>query len=174
MLTSEIEILKLKNIEKDDLIRTLKEKIVVLQNWAQENFASICNNMNENAKLHLKNEANLEQKISDINDKIDNLKETKESPQNVVKLAVNGNHNCRGCNSTFGRKAKLNSHIQTCHPRKIDCAICDQCFDQNWKLEVHIREHVIEERFPCNMCDKRFVLSWRLKKHMKGHLEKKC
>ena len=66
-------------MKKNDLIRTLEEKILVLQNWAEENFASICNNMNENAKLHLKNEANLEQKISDINDKIDNLEETKES-----------------------------------------------------------------------------------------------
>ena len=75
---------------------------------------------------------------------------------------MNINHNCRECNSTFGRKAKLNSHIQTYHPRKINCAFCDQCFDQNWKLEVHMREHVTEERFPCNMCDKSFVLSWHM------------
>ena len=51
------------NYKKDDLIKNLDEKIIILLNLAQENLSSICKKITENEQLHFKNEKILEQKL---------------------------------------------------------------------------------------------------------------
>ena len=46
--------------------------------------------------------------------------------------------------------------------------MCDETFDQTFKLELHLRKHDIET-FKCEKCDKTFQLKWRLEKHRKAH-----
>ena len=55
-LASEVEKLTELNNKKDDLIKALDEKIIILQTWAQENFSNICKKISENEQLHFKNE----------------------------------------------------------------------------------------------------------------------
>jgi hypothetical protein len=51
------------NIKKDNLIKALYEKIIMLQTWTQENFSSICKKITENDQLHFENEKIFEQKV---------------------------------------------------------------------------------------------------------------
>ena len=56
------------------------------------------------------------------------------------------------------------------HPKSIECDQCDQAFDQNWKLEDHLKlVHSDGPKYQCDVCDKSFLLKWRLRKHKKGH-----
>jgi hypothetical protein len=66
----------------------------------------------------------------------------------------------------------LKKHIVENHPKKVECNLCDETFDQIWKLEQHMETHSAEKAYTCNICDKKFVLQWRLKKHLKGHTDK--
>ena len=49
--------------------------------------------------------------------------------------------------------------------------MCDEDFDQIWKLEVHLKKHPTEKYFECDICDKQFALQWRLNKHKRGHTD---
>ena len=62
-LASAVEKLTEMNYKKDDLIKNLDEKIIILLNLAQENLSSICKKITENEQLHFKNEKILEQKL---------------------------------------------------------------------------------------------------------------
>ena len=61
---------------------------------------------------------------------------------------------------------------------RIKCKFCDDRFDKNSELEVHIKtHHNIGDTFECEQCGKNFVLKWRLQKHQGIHKEgkiKKC
>ena len=55
------------------------------------------------------------------------------------------------------------------HPKVVNCKHCDLTFSYNNELEVHVKEHDVENEFSCEICDKEFYLEWRLKKHMAVH-----
>ena len=62
----EVEKLTELNQNKDDLIKVLDEKIMMLQTWAQENFASLCKKITENYQLHIKNKKNIGSKTTSV------------------------------------------------------------------------------------------------------------
>ena len=165
-LASEVEKLTELNNKKDDLIKALDEKIIMLQTWAQENFSSICKKISENDQLHFKNEKILEKEVGDINVKLveSKSKQVEEKQAKQVK--------CKECTLSFSKIQCLKKHILVVHPKLIKCDQCDETFDQNWKLEDHLKIHTNGQKFQCDLCEKSFVLQWRLRKHKKGHEQK--
>ena len=109
-LASEVEKLTEMNLKKDDLIKALDEKIIMLQNLAQENFSSICKKITENDQLHFKNEEILEQEVRDINLKLveSKRKQTEEKTLAEVK--------CKECSLSFYKILSLKKHILVVHP----------------------------------------------------------
>ena len=168
-LASEVEKLIEENNKKDNLIKALDEKVTMLTTWAQKNFSSICDKITENEQNHFKNEKILEQKLSDLNLKLVEVKSKQEEESEEPLYILNTNFKCKQCSSSFGNRVSLKKHILTNHPRNFDCNFCDETFNQIWKLEQHMKTHSVEKIFKCNTCDKRFVLQWRLEKHIKGH-----
>ena len=58
------------------------------------------------------------------------------------------------------------------HSQRSKCKICEEIFDKNCELEVHIKEsHPEKEHFDCDQCDSKFILKWRLKKHQEMHTQ---
>jgi regulator of replication initiation timing len=171
-LASEVEKLSEMNQKKDDLIKALDEKIIILQNWAQENFSSICKKITENDQLHFENEKILDQKVSDFNLKLVESKneQAEEKKEERIKT-VNVIFRCKECSLGFGNKATLKKHIVDNHPKKVECNLCDEIFDQIWKLEQHLETLSAEKSFTCTICDKKCLLQWRLKKHITGHTD---
>ena len=165
-LASEVEKLTELNNKKDDLIKALDEKIIILQTWAQENFSNICKKISENEQLHFKNEKILEKEVSDLKAKLVESKSKKEE-EKIPKQVE-----CKECSLSFGKIQSLKKHILVAHPKLLKCDQCDQTFDQNWKLEDHLKLHINGPRFQCDLCPKSFVLQWRLRKHKKGHEQK--
>ena len=169
-LASEVEKLTEMNIKKDDLIKALDEKIMMLQTWAQENFSSICKKIAENDQLNFKNEKILEQKVSEINLKLVESK-NKQAEEKTEEEKQAKQVQCKECSFSFEKIRNLKKHILAAHPKLIKCEQCDQVFDQNWKLEDHLKLHD-GPKFQCDVCDKSFLLQWRLRKHKKGHEQK--
>ena len=62
----------------------------------------------------------------------------------------------------------MQTHIREIHLTIKKCKVCDETFDQTFKLELHLKTHEVET-FKCERCDKKFQLKWRLEKHRKGH-----
>ena len=60
-------------------------------------------------------------------------------------------------------------HITEKHPLTINCSLCEESFQENWKFEIHMKSHDQEKHFKCNRCEKEFYSSWRLKQHAKSH-----
>ena len=48
---------------------------------------------------------------------------------------------CRDCGETFNKKVTLKKHILGTHPKQVKCKICEDIFDQNWKLKEHAINH---------------------------------
>ena len=48
------------------------------------------------------------------------------------------------------------------------CNICEDIFDENFKLESHLKIHDVDT-FPCSVCGKNFYMKWRLEKHRNMH-----
>ena len=180
-LSLEIDNLKLANVEKDDLIKVLDEKLISLQSWMQQMYSTLSNKMNETDQHHYKNEKILENKITELQDKINKVEEKQETDvtdEPSKDSSIPGRKEqlkqvqCKECSLSFARLCILKKHILVVHPKTIKCNQCDEVFDQNWKLEEHLKIHVNQTNFHCNICDKTFLLQWRLRKHMKGHEQK--
>ena len=114
----------------------------------------------------------MDQKVSDFDQKLGESKNVQELANKVTLKTVNTNYNCKECSLRFGSKVALKKHIKEHHPKEIECNLCDETFDQIWKLEKHMATHSAEKAFTCNICEKKFALHWRLKKHLKGHTDK--
>ena len=61
----------------------------------------------------------------------------------------------------------VQKHVQILH-----CKYCDEVFDENWKLELHLKSHEESKQFQCGICNKTFLAKWRLKKHEQNHFRK--
>ena len=61
-------------------------------------------------------------------------------------------------------------HRKELHTKDIKCKLCEETFDKNSDLEVHIKTcHEESESHECEDCGKRFALQWRLRKHKENH-----
>ena len=76
---------------------------------------------------------------------------------------------CKECGKSFPSKTGLKMHALQVHLKVVDCKLCDQTFSYNHELEVHVKEHAVENEFKCEVCEKEFYLEWRLMKHMSVH-----
>ena len=63
----------------------------------------------------------------------------------------------------------MKKHLKEKHPKNIKCNKCDQTFDRNIDLEVHLKTHDNQKLFKCEKCEQNFYLKWRLRKHQEGH-----
>ena len=79
--------------------------------------------------------------------------------------------NCRICKQEFSRKKQLKVHVTENHPIQIECNICTVTFIENWKYEMHIKEHDQVKQFKCDECEHSFYSAWRLNQHTKSHKE---
>ena len=173
-ISSEIEMLIEVNLKKDDLIKTLDEKVSSLQLWAQEMFSSIHKKIGETDQVHFNNakkyrSTNKRSRSEDCQSCYE--QEVKEEPSKLGGESARKQFDCKQCRSAFRSKADLRKHIQSIHPKTVKCDMCDENFDQIWKLEVHLKKHPTEKYFECDICDKQFALQWRLNKHKRGHTD---
>ena len=49
------------------------------------------------------------------------------------------------------------------------CDLCDDMFDERWKLEHHMTTKHEARNYTCDKCGKTYYMEWRLKKHMQLH-----
>ena len=79
---------------------------------------------------------------------------------------------CPMCEVLFADKNILANHINTKHSiYQVKCHMCEDTFDENYKLEEHVIEmHKDSKKFECEVCGKNFVSNWRLEKHRASHL----
>ena len=54
------------------------------------------------------------------------------------------------------------------HTKKIKCRLCEEKFDETYKLEIHLKNHDVQT-FKCGTCEKTFQRKWRLNKHEEAH-----
>ena len=55
----------------------------------------------------------------------------------------------------------------------LNCATCDENFQESWRLELHMKSHGNLDLFKCDLCEKKFYSNWRMKKHKATHNELK-
>ena len=170
-LSLEVENLKQINTEKDNLIRTLDEKMSGLQKWAQEMYSTLCGKISETDQRHCNNENILDNKIKVLEEKVQGLvgKQAEKETNEPVVRNLSPKVQCNECSLNFDKLKILKKHIEAVHPKVINCNQCDLTFDKTWKLEQHFKVHSSEKRFKCDKCDKTFLLQWRLRKHLQGH-----
>ena len=60
-------------------------------------------------------------------------------------------------------------HVKAINKENHKCNICDNSFDNRWKIEKHLNEHDAAKEFKCDQCDSEFFLKWRLERHVEGH-----
>ena len=85
---------------------------------------------------------------------------------------------CKNCDFSSKTRKKLKEHISQKHSTQIRCSLCENIFEKNSELDMHIKTfHNMNGEFKCEKCDKKFFLDWRLKKHLQIHFggsDKKC
>ena len=118
----------------------------------------------------------LKAKIVTLEEELNHNKNCLGELQKELKNAMEEINNLKDL-KTHKVKASV-SHKVDKHAHKVKCKLCDDIFDKNFELEVHIKTyHGSETKFECNQCSKTFVLEWRLKKHQGIHKEqntRKC
>ena len=60
-------------------------------------------------------------------------------------------------------------HLLEAHAILAKCKLCENTFEKNSDLEIHLKTHSEVEHFKCNKCEKVCYLEWRLKKHLEAH-----
>ena len=73
---------------------------------------------------------------------------------------------CKKCDFNFETKSEMKQHMIEKHPKKMKCNQCDQTFNLNKDLEIHLKTH---EKQNLLKCEQNFYLQWRLRKHQEGH-----
>ena len=150
-----MESLKQINTEKDNLIRTLDEKMSGLQKWAQEMYSTLCGKISETDQRHCNNENILDNKIKVLEAKIQGLarKQAEKQTENIhdtsepVVKNLSPKVQCKECSLTFDKIKSLKKHIEIVHPKVFNCDQCDLTFDKTWKLEHHFKVHSSDTTF---------------------------
>ena len=105
-------------------------------------------------------------------------KELKDAKKEIKELKFINNNKKDVPASKCSSTKSFELHNSENHVQRVKCKICDDIFDKNCELEMHIKtQHDSVEKFECDQCGKRFVLGWRLKKHQwihKGQNIKRC
>ena len=137
----------------------LKEKVLVLEVAIEKS--------NNDKKDQLKVIKALEQKVEHLQKAAEN--EVLEPISDDVERIPTNSFECRKCNVNFVNKSEMKKHKKEIHPNKNKCNHCDQNFNLNIDLEVHLKTHEEQKQFKCDTCEQRFFLKWRLRKHKEGH-----
>ena len=185
----EIKLLKEEKVENNKKIELIDSKLAKLnfeqkelkesidENWeltdknrdkhekADEQLKSVKATVSEYQSSQLTTNNNL--KV--LEEKIATVAKTKEQSH---KLPIEDARHvkCENCDVVLANKRQLIQHKKTMHFKKIVCRICEQSFEESFKLEEHlISEHKKNKSYKCMQCECAFVLKWRHKKHIEGH-----
>ena len=63
----------------------------------------------------------------------------------------------------------MKEHFQKNHLQENKCNECGEGFNEQWKLEKHLKEHGQKKEFECGECKKTFYTRWRREKHLEIH-----
>ena len=92
---------------------------------------------------------------------------TKSATKMVGHMTRHKKSKCDKCQKQFEDQAKLNMHIKQEHrPDLIRCNQCNKVFNTKVDLSVHIQTDHKHEKFTCNTCQKTFTANNALKQHM--------
>ena len=113
--------------------------------------------------------SNLRNEVNNLKLKCDTLSEenkTLKSKCNQKKTTRNTNFTCIKCEQSFGnfRDFKKHKGEHELENEVFKCSKCDKFFDEDWKMNAHMKKHA---DYPCNQCDKSFKYLEILEKHTK-------
>ena len=88
------------------------------------------------------------------------------SNKNDVDFSDNGNaKKCSECGLTLKSEREYKMHMRIhSSERSFVCTKCERVFDENWKLNAHMKKH---REHPCQFCEKSFKFKDILEKHVK-------
>eukprot|EP00088_Acartia_fossae_P048050 TRINITY_DN5229_c0_g1_i3.p1 TRINITY_DN5229_c0_g1~~TRINITY_DN5229_c0_g1_i3.p1 ORF type:complete len:398 (-),score=38.57 TRINITY_DN5229_c0_g1_i3:87-1280(-) len=110
--------------------------------------------------------------------KQENLSDVKEIIPQEVRLSssltitpIPKRITCEICNESFDDNAKLKLHVRKSHSgeKVFSCEVCNKNFLRKDHLEVHSRIHTGARPYSCNLCEKAFYRADKLRSHMKTH-----
>jgi uncharacterized CHY-type Zn-finger protein len=126
----------------------------------------------------------LEELVKKIDIKLEEVEKVIEESVAKIKTMENEQRTtdtdkfkCFECHQQFDTKKILKLHIKSNHIKSVKCNVCNELFDESWKLERHLTSHKEVKKYSCATCKKDFYAEWRLKKHMTIHESsnnKKC
>ena len=155
--------------ELTEIIEELEKRIKKLEEKDDFKIQGT-NDFDINSLAKMEDVNKLEKKLGDAAIKIEslatNVNEYVLNEKDETKLKT---FKCKKCGLRFSSKDILDDHLKKDHPRKNRCNDCEDCFDESWKFEEHLKEHGKEKVFHCDKCDDTFYTEWRLGKHQTGH-----
>jgi uncharacterized Zn-finger protein len=82
---------------------------------------------------------------------------------------------CVDCGKQFGTKGTLQRHVQSLHVNEFPCGLCDNKFQNNRLLELHMKFHTGVRAFTCYDCGRQFRSNESLKNHVFSvHINEPC
>ena len=157
-----------------------KHKTVKELNLEVENLSERLRKLEENEK-RADHTDQTDTKIEDIENilrsydkKIENLNKILTdfaSKKDAEKLNDQVIYKCKECGRKFDNKNDFSEHIKKTHPKMYNCKMCEENFNESWRLEVHMKSHKEISPLKCNICEKDFYVKWRMEKHRASHSE---
>jgi len=85
------------------------------------------------------------------------------------------NFQCVDCGKQFGTKGTLQRHVQSLHVNEFPCSLCDEKFQNNRLMKLHMKFHSGVRAFTCYDCGRQFRSNESLKNHaFSVHINEPC
>ena len=110
----------------------------------------------------------LEKKVEHLQKAYEN-EVLKSNSNNAESIPRTNCFECKKCDINFDNRSTMKKHMKDKHQKNSKCYQCDQTFNLNIDLEVHLQTHEKQKLFKCDQCEQNFYLKWRLRKHQEGH-----
>ena len=171
---------KYKKLEEDVINRedfdTLDGEIENLREERKQNLAEI-----KHIEIRLRKLQDGQNGLKETTTQLENHRKTTSSKINELTTKISliptnitednaAKFKCKQCDIKFLKKANLQNHIETNHPKSIVCKLCGDKFSEIHQLEDHLQKvHKRSKRFLCGVCNTGFLMRWRLHKHLEMH-----
>ena len=97
---------------------------------------------------------------------LSNQYQSLKSKCDLEKAKKNTNLRCNNCKQSFQTLKDFKKHKEEHHSKQdvFNCSKCDKTFNEDWKLNAHMKLH---KNYQCDQCSKNFKYKELLRKHVK-------